>query len=136
MVISSGVFHCDELDGYAAINEREEIVGLITYTINKQECEIISLDSLVENKGIGTSLLKKVEEKVLDTCKLVKVITTNDNIRALAFYQKRGYRLVHIFSNAVEEARKVKPQIPLIADNGIAIRDELLFEKLLIGSNT
>lgn len=132
MVISSGTFKCNELDGFVAIDEMGEIVGLLTFIIQKNVCEIISLDSTLENKGIGTELLKKVEmlansQEVLH----VKVTTTNDNIRALSFYQKRGYCLTDLLPNEVEKARKVKPEIPQIADNGIPIRDEIVLSKSL-----
>lgn len=132
MVISSGTFQCDELDGFVALDEGDNIIGLITYIILKDECEIISLDSLVENKGIGTKLVQKVEEAAANTkCKRIKLVTTNDNLHALAFYQKRGYSLADLFINAVDKARKVKPEIPLIAENGIPIRDEILLDKAL-----
>ncbi|WAA12268.1 GNAT family N-acetyltransferase [Fervidibacillus halotolerans] len=130
MVISSGTFHCDELDGFAAIDERGKLIGLITYVIEKDECEIISLDSIIENKGIGSTLLKMVEKEAnKHRCQRIKLITTNDNLHALGFYQKREYRLEKIYVRAVEKARKRKPDIPLIANNGIPIRDELLLVK-------
>ncbi|MBN3554594.1 GNAT family N-acetyltransferase [Fictibacillus nanhaiensis] len=132
MVISSGTFKCNELDGFVAINEMGEIVGLLTYIINKNVCEIISLDSILENKGIGTELLKKVEIQAINQEVLqVKVTTTNDNIKALSFYQKRGYCLTNLLPNEVEKARRVKPEIPRIADNGIPIRDEIVLSKFL-----
>ncbi|WP_416730962.1 GNAT family N-acetyltransferase [Fictibacillus sp. JL2B1089] len=132
MVISSGTFNCNELDGFVAINEMGEIVGLLTYIIQKNVCEIISLDSTLENKGIGTELLKKVEIQAINQEVIhVKVTTTNDNIKALSFYQKRGYCLTDLLPNEVEKARKVKPEIPQIADNGIPIRDEIVLSKCL-----
>lgn len=88
MVISSGIFRCDELDGYAAVDEGGEIIGYITYVIHGKDCEIISLDSIIEKKGIGTAFLQQVEE----TAKHARLITTNDNVHAMAFYQKRDYK--------------------------------------------
>lgn len=61
-------------------------------------------------------------------CKRLFLSTTNDNLEALAFYQKRGFRLIRVCPNAVDEARRLKPSIPLVAGNGIAIRDELELE--------
>jgi len=133
MVISSGVYKCDELDGFAAVDETMEIVGLVTMANRQSECEIISLDSMVNSIGIGSTLVEKVEKAAkLVGCDTVKLITTNDNVHALGFYQKRGYRLIEVFVGAVDEARKLKPEIPLIADNGIPIRDELLLVKSLV----
>lgn len=102
MAISSGVYDCSELDGFAALNEEGDIIGLVTYIIRDNECEIISLDSILEGKGIGTSLINEVENvAVKNNCKLIKVITTNDNLLALRFYQKRGFVLWRIINNAV-----------------------------------
>ena len=130
MAISSGIFRCDEIDGFAAVNESGEIISCITYTIDGKDCEIISLDSMIENKGIGTALLQQVEETAKHAhCQRIKLITTNDNVHAIAFYQKRGYTMAELYVNAVEEARKVKPEIPFAADNGIPIRDEILLVK-------
>lgn len=132
MVISSGVYNCTQLEGFAVINEKEKIIGLITYVIENKECEIISLDSIEEGKSIGTLLVKRVEATALDNeCKLVKLVTTNDNLRALKFYQKRNYTLSKILNNAVEHARKLKPEIPLVGEYDIPIRDEIELIKLI-----
>lgn len=132
MVISSGIYDCSLLDGFAVVEERDKIVGLITYIIENNECEIISLDSIQEGKGIGTLLVKEVENLASNkNCKLVKLITTNDNLLALKFYQKRGFLLSKIINNAVEKARKLKPEIPLIGNEGIPIRDEIELVKEL-----
>jgi len=132
IVISSGVYDCSELDGFAVINEEGKIIGLVTYIIKDNECEIISLDSVEEGKGIGTSLIKEVENIAKQrNCELIKLITTNDNLLALKFYQKRGFILSKIINNAVEKARKIKPEIPLIGNDGIPIRDEIELIKVL-----
>lgn len=60
MVISSGIYRCENLDGFI-FEENDQIVGLITYVIKGNEIEIISLDSILEGKGIGTALIEKVE---------------------------------------------------------------------------
>lgn len=100
--------------------------------IDGKDCEIISLDSTIENKGIGTALLQQVEETAKHAhCQRIKLITTNDNVHAMAFYQKRGYQFAEVFPNAVEKARRLKPEIPEVAENGILIRDEILFSKVI-----
>lgn len=132
MVISSGTFQCNQLDGFAVLNGSEEIIGLITYIFHTEICEIISLDSLVEKRGIGSSLMNKVEQIAHERgTSQIKVITTNDNLQALSFYQKRGYQIVEVLVNAVDQARKSKPGIPFTAENGIPIRDEIVLHKSL-----
>ncbi|WHX32166.1 GNAT family N-acetyltransferase [Brevibacillus agri] len=132
MVISSGVFRCDELDGYAVLGEDGAIQGYVSYVLEAKECEIISLDSLAENKGIGSKLLAKAEQTAREHgCLRMKLVTTNDNLHAMGFYQRRGFQLSALYANAVEKARAIKPEIPLVADNGIPIRDEILLVKPL-----
>ena len=130
MVISSGKYDCSKLDGFAYVDDQNTILGLVTYIIRVEECEIISLDSIVEGKGIGSLLVQAVERKVFEQgCTMITLITTNDNLHALKFYQKRGYHLVEIIQNAVEQARAYKPEIPLIGNDGIPIRDEIRLAK-------
>ncbi len=111
------------------VTEGDEIVGLITYRIIDDEMEILSLDSVHENKGVGTTLLNEAITKAMD-CKCIKVktFTTNDNLDALRFYQKRGFEMVRIYRNAVDVARKMKPSIPLIGNDGIPLNHEIELE--------
>lgn len=129
-IISRGKVHyVGQLPGYVVLDE-DQIIGLITYNIENDECEIVSLDSLDENKGIGSLMIERVETKAkTDGCSRVWLITTNDNSRAIRFYQKRGYDLKAIHRNAVNEARKLKPEIPLLGYDNIPIKHELEFEK-------
>lgn len=131
MVISSGTFDIQDLDGLVA-RQADRIVGIISYAWTTKWLEIVSLDSLVENQGIGSQLLQAAEKIAQENDRhQTSLITTNDNLRALGFYQKRGYHLTELYPNAVAKARQIKPEIPLQADNGIPIRDELRLTKVL-----
>lgn len=131
IIIRGKVIDGTKLDGFIALRN-DEIIGLITYMIESNECEICSLNSFIENKGIGTALINKVKEYAKkNNCTRVKLVTTNDNIRGLEFYQKRGFTFSNLFKNSIEEySRKLKPQIPLYADNGLPIRDEIELEMI------
>ena len=131
-IVTRGILHhADELPGFVVESEGE-LVGLVTYRIDGTECEIITLDSLVERQGVGLKLLSRVREAAVDTgCNRLWLITTNDNTTAQHFYQKWGFRLVAVHKNAIDHARKLKPEIPDIGQNGIPIRDEIELEMLL-----
>ncbi|MBM7663469.1 GNAT superfamily N-acetyltransferase [Bacillus mesophilus] len=132
MVISSGVYDCSTLDGFVVLDHNDNIIGLITFIIKNEACEIISLDSIKEGEGIGTALVKEVERMARNKgCILVKLVTTNDNLYALKFYQKRDFLISTIHINAVEKARVLKPEIPYVGYEGIPIRDEIELIKLL-----
>lgn len=130
MVISTGIYHCETLDGFI-YEENNQIIGLVTYIITESEIEIISLDSLLEGRGIGTALIKRVENIAKEKELPISLITTNDNLNALKFYQKRGYRLISLIPNAVHKARKLKTSIPLMGMDGIPLHDELKLRKIL-----
>lgn len=110
--------------------EGQEVVGVITYQLENGECEVSSLESLRPQHGIGGALLETVvAEAKKANAHRVWLITTNDNVNALYFYQKRGFQIIAVYPNAVAHAReKYKPTIPLLADNGLPIRDELELE--------
>ncbi|WP_427338471.1 GNAT family N-acetyltransferase [Caloranaerobacter sp. DY30410] len=121
----------DKLPGYLAMREND-IIGLITYNIIDDECEIVSLDSKQENLGIGTKLINLVIDKAKKSnCRRVWLITTNDNTKAIRFYQKRGFNMKALHLNAVVKARRIKPEIPLYGFDNIPILHEIEFEKIL-----
>ena len=65
-------------------------------------------------------------------CASVWLTTTNYNLDALRFYQRRGFRLVRVRPGAVDEARQtMKPEIPEVGSFGIPMRDELDLERRL-----
>jgi GNAT superfamily N-acetyltransferase len=132
IVIHSEVLYPHEYEGFLAVDANGDAVGLLTLRKDETGWEVLSLDSLRENQGIGSALLETLRQAALQAgCRRLWLITTNDNLHALRFYQGRGYRLVAVHRGAVDQARKLKPQIPLISEDGIPIRDELELELLL-----
>ena len=107
-----------------------ENIGLITLDIGEREWEITTLNSLDESIGVGTALVETVEEWAREAgINRLWLVTTNDNLAALKFWQKRGYHLVTVHRNAIDVARRIKPQIPITGLEGITIRDEIELEK-------
>lgn len=131
-IISRGKIHKPEnLEGFV-VEENGEKVGLATIFIENDEMELVTIDSLKQGKGIGKILLNKVINTAKERkLKRLWLITTNDNLNALKFYQKNGFHLVKIYPNAIAESRKIKPQISEIGENGIPLRDEIELEIIL-----
>ena len=126
------IYHPDQLPGFIVKNEKDAILGLATYTLNPPSCELVTLNAEPPGKGIGTALVSAVVDAAKKAkCTRLWLITTNDSVDALAFYQKRGFHLVAVHPNALELSRKLKPSIPLIASNGIPLRDEIELELIL-----
>lgn len=129
IIVSKGKLHkIFELPWLIAVSQGE-ILGYLVYIIEKEQCELVLLESLVKNIGIGSKLLKElVNIAKKNECKRVFLITTNDNIDAMKFYQKNGFEIVALYKDAVNRARTIKPQIPLLGNYDIPIKDEIEFE--------
>lgn len=125
------LMQADELPGFVALRDGEE-VGLLTYDIRGTDCEVVTHNSLAGHGGIGSCLLAAVRAKARESgCRRLWLVTTNDNTPALRFYQRRDFDLVAVHRNAVNEARRLKPQIPDVGLDGIRIRHEIEMEYVL-----
>lgn len=131
MVAHGESFYISRLPGFVAEADGA-VTGLVTYNIAGSQCEITSLDSLREGFGIGSALIEAVMAVArARRCRRLFLVTTNDNVAALRFYQRRGFVLAALRPGAVVESRKIKPEIPLVGNDGIPIRDEIELEILL-----
>jgi GNAT superfamily N-acetyltransferase len=110
-----------------------DLAGVLTYVIDGTDCEVLTLHAGPRHTGAGTALLEAVERVAREAgCTRLWLITTNDNVDALRFYQRRGFRLKALHAGAVDDSRaRLKPQISKIGDHGIPLRDELELELLL-----
>jgi GNAT superfamily N-acetyltransferase len=128
-VVSRGRLHdALELPGLVAVLE-DGRVGLLIWAVEGDECEVVTLNSLVERRGVGRALLAAVAEQATALgCRRLWLITTNDNLHALRFYQRLGWDLVALHRGAVDETRRLRPEIPHVGLDGIALRHELELE--------
>jgi ribosomal protein S18 acetylase RimI-like enzyme len=124
-VVAHGVvYEPSSLPGLVAEDDGRP-VGLLTFILEGDECEIVTIDAFDEGRGVGTALIDSVKGLGHDRLWL---ITTNDNSRAQRFYERVGFRLVRVHQGAVERSRELKPEIPLVSADGTPIRDELEYE--------
>ena len=109
-----------------------ERVGLATVALRGNECELVSLSTTVEGRGVGRSLVQRCATDARAAgCRRLWLVTTNDNLRAYGFYQRLGMDLRALHRDAVTADRRLKAQIPLRGAFGIPIRHLLEFELLL-----
>ena len=114
-----------ELDGFIAERSRR-VAGLLTYQLAGNMLEIVTLNAIDRRAGIGTMLIEAAVGKARRSgCREIRLTTTNDNVDALRFYQRRGFRLAELRPGAVDQSRRRKPEIPRVGDYGIPLRDEI-----------
>jgi GNAT superfamily N-acetyltransferase len=113
------------------------VAGVLTYILGTPSAEILTLHADRQWGGVGTALTGAVERIAVDAgCRRLFLITTNDNVDALRFYQRRGFRLAELHPGAVDRSRgTLKPEIPHVGSYGIPLRDELVLDKDLRDEN-
>jgi N-acetylglutamate synthase-like GNAT family acetyltransferase len=133
VVAHGSVYKPERLQGFVA-ESGDRRVGLVTFRVEGRGCEVVTLNSVHRYVGIGTSLLEAVKREATgEECLRVWLVTTNDNLDAVRFFQRRGFELARVYRGAAEESRKLKPEIPLVGYHGIPIRDEIELELRLAG---
>jgi ribosomal protein S18 acetylase RimI-like enzyme len=125
LVVGHGVvYEPAALEGFVAM-ENGRPVGLLTFVVQGDACEIVTINALEEGRGVGTALVEAV--RGIGSPRLW-LVTTNDNRRAQGFYERAGFRLVAVRRGAVARSRELKPEIPAAGEGGVPIRDELEYE--------
>lgn len=132
-MVTRGVVHdLTLLPCLLALADDGAILGAAAYHCDGAACELVSLDAFVEGQGVGGALIAALADRArAESCARLWLITTNDNTHALRFYQRRGFRLAALYPDAITEARRIKPEIPLIGNDGIPIRDEIELDMTL-----
>lgn len=131
LVVHGEVIYPSSLSGYIAEVDGF-FAGLATFRIDGSACELVSLNSVKAWQGAGTRLLAAVIAVARQAgCRRLWLVTTNDNLDALRFYQRRGLRITAIRPGAVDAARVLKPSIPLSGEYGIPLHDEIEMEIVL-----
>lgn len=124
-VVHQSVYRPAELPGLIA-ERAGRVVGLLTYQVSDEMLEIVTLNAIERRTGVGTVLMEAVVADARQLrCQEIRLTTTNDNLDAIRFYQRRGLRLVALRPGAVDRARLEKPEIPRVGDYGIPLRDEI-----------
>ncbi|HSK94157.1 MAG TPA: GNAT family N-acetyltransferase [Candidatus Angelobacter sp.] len=105
-------------------------VGLLTVSESERGLEVLTLHSQVEGVGAGSRLLETaLRVAVASGAPRLWLLTTNDNLRAIRWYLRRGMRVAAVHDGGVAPDRTIKPQIPeRNPDNGIPIRDYVELE--------
>jgi ribosomal protein S18 acetylase RimI-like enzyme len=109
VVSISGAYDPSRLPGFVA-EDRGQLVGAVTYRITDLECEVVTLNSLRESAGVGTALLGAVKALADGHGLRLWLITTDDNPKAIGFYERRGMTRRAVHRNFVDTVRAHKPQ--------------------------
>ena len=128
-----GELHDPIADAAFLAEDGGDLMGVLTYRVDGRDCEVSSLYVATTWQGIGSALIDAAVDAVRTRgVDRLWLVTTNDNVDALRFYQRRGFRLVELHVGAVDTSRaRLKPSIPEVGDHAIPLHDELVLERWL-----
>ena len=129
LAVNGKLWDSRTMPGLVAVNKDDDVLGYLLYEFHDGECEIMVLESVAQKIGIASALIEGARQ-IAKSGGVNKVIvqTCNDNIKAIRFYQRRGFTIRAVRLGALDAARRLKPAIPLIGEEGIPLRDEIEFE--------
>ena len=130
VIVHSEIFDASSVPALIAGHK----AGLATFRIHRSDqikfAELMTLDAVRANQGVGTALIEALISRLqTEMVTILRVATTNDNLNALRFYQRRGFRITRVRPGAVDKSRLIKPSISPIGEYGIPIRDEIELER-------
>lgn len=131
LIVRAKEYFPSQLPGFLAFFN-SQLTGFLLYDIQDKDCEIVVFEVFEKFQGLGTKLLQKLinNAKALK-CQRVFLMTTNDNLDALRFYQRKGFCICDIHINSMAKSRLLKPSIPKTGDYKIPLRDEIDLEMFL-----
>jgi GNAT superfamily N-acetyltransferase len=111
-----------------------EFEGLATFALaaGRPYAELITLNALAPRHGVGTALVETLAAQCAARgIREIRLTMTNDNLDALRFYQRRGFRILAVRPGAVDDARRIKPSIPVVGNYAIPRHDEIEMMRVL-----
>ncbi len=128
LMLRGKVVHPKDVEALAAYHEGR-LAGVATWRLEGPVFYLVTLNNITEQRGVGVSLLDAIMKLGRQKgSALLRVIVTNDNLNALGFYQRRGFRLISLHPGAIDTIRALLPSIPTMGANRIPIRDEIELE--------
>ena len=135
VVVHDTRYDLRDLPALVAVDDGGGFAGALVYRVDADGLEVVSLAASAPGNGAGTALLAAAQEVARAAgADRIWLVTTNDNLDALRFYQRRGLRIVAVDAGAVDRARAVKPTIPQVGADGIPLHDELRLARHLTGA--
>ncbi len=121
-----------DVEGIVWRDEESGRSGVVTWWTDGAQAEIVSVHAEPQGGGTGTRIMDAAEHELRRRgVKTVVLATTNDNVCALSFYIRRGYRLVRLHLDAMDHVRAVKPGVPSTGREGVPLQDMWGLEKIL-----
>lgn len=128
LILRGKIVHPKDVEAIAAYHDGR-LAGVATWLLEGPVIYLATLNNISDQRGVGMALLDAMMDLGREKgSALLRVIVTNDNLNALGFYQRRGFRIITVAPGAIDMIRTLMPNIPTMGANRIPIRDEIELE--------
>ena len=128
MIICGEFVRPQDVEGIG-VYTNDRLHGIATWRANGKIMHIVAVNSFTELRGVGIALVDAIVTRAREGgMALLRATVSNDNVVALRFYQKRGFRISALHRGIFDVMRYIKPSIPRIGMDGIPMRDEIELE--------
>ena len=127
-----GTFLPADVEALVLIDDEGGRQATISWFRKDDVAELVSVHASPPGGGMGAELLSHIEPMLRDAgVRRLLVATTSDNVDALRFYVRQGFRLVRLHLDWMDKVRQVKPGVPLAGNAGLPLQDLWELEKAL-----
>jgi GNAT superfamily N-acetyltransferase len=128
MIICGEFVRPEDVEGIGAFTE-DRLHGMATWRCHGKIMHIVAVNAFTEVRGVGVALVDAMIEHARALGMVfLRATVSNDNVIALRFYQKRGFRMSALHRGVFDIMRHIKPSIPERGLDGIPMRDEIELE--------
>ena len=129
MMIGLRVYDCAELPLLGLFSAKGEPLAVASWAMDGEIAVLCALHALSPGQGAAIELLDAVKAaaKAKGATRL-RAMLTNDNLPAMGFYQKQGFRFSGLYVEAIDHYRSVIPTIIRTGHQDIPVRDALELE--------
>lgn len=132
IVTPTGTYTPHDVEALLLTTSDGERAALITWVVEGDTAEIVSINAIPPGAGFGTRVLNAVTDELIGrSVRHLKLFTTEDNLRSLRFFRRHGFRLTDIHPDVMDAVRAAKPEVAELADDGLPLRDMWELRKTL-----
>lgn len=132
MMVAMQVYDVMAIEATGLYDSENKLVAFASWALRDKTAYLCALHALVQGKGYARHLLAALMPMLKDKgARTIRAMITNDNMPALAFYQKNGFRFATLYVGGVDAYRTTMPGMITHGYEGIAIHDALELECVL-----
>lgn len=129
MLVGMHTYDVTEIEAQGLYDRDGGLLAFASWKLRDRTVVLCALHALQEGNGFATRMLEEIKQLARrQGARSIRAMVTNDNMPALVFYQKNGFRLSTLYVGAVDAYRPVMPGMLTHGYLGLPIHDALELE--------